>query len=135
MTQLFGILAFPVAHSRSPAVHNAAFAKLGIDAVYVRFEVHPEMLGDAIRGLSALGIQGANVTVPHKTEVMSLLDAVTPEAHAIGAVNTLIRSDGEWIGHNTDAPALARSLDEAGVSLVDANVVVLGAGDERHALA
>ncbi len=114
-------------------MHNAAFNKLSIDAVYVRFEVHPDKLGDAIRGLSALGIQGANVTVPHKTEVMALLDEITPEARAIGAVNTLVRSDGHWVGHNTDAPALARSLDEAGVVIEDASVVVLGAGGAARA--
>ncbi len=114
-------------------MHNAAFRKLGIDAVYVRFEVHPDELGDAIRGLSALGIQGANVTVPHKTDVMVLLEELTPEANAIGAVNTLVREDGHWIGHNTDAPALARSLDEAGVVLPDARVVVLGAGGAARA--
>lgn len=114
-------------------MHNAAFKKLGIDAVYVRFEVHPDKLGDAVRGLSALGIQGANVTVPHKTEVMSLLDDLTPEARAIGAVNTLVRDDAQWIGHNTDAPALARSLDEAGVVLPDTRVVVLGAGGAARA--
>jgi len=133
MKQLFGILGFPVAHTRSPAMQNAAFRELGLDAVYVGFEVRPERLGDAIRGLSALGVQGANVTVPHKSTVMPWLDYITPEARAIGAVNTLVRDEERWVGHNTDAPGLTRSLEEADVPLDDAHVVVLGAGGAARA--
>ncbi len=133
MKQPFGILGFPVAHTRSPAMHNAAFRELDLDAVYVGFEVHPERLGDAVRGLSALGVRGANVTVPHKSTVMSWLYEVTPAARAIGAVNTLVRKDERWIGHNTDAPGLTRALEEAGVTLDDAYVVVLGAGGAARA--
>jgi len=133
MRQLFGILGFPVAHTRSPAMHNAAFQALGLDAVYVGFEVPPERLGDAVRGLSALGVRGANVTVPHKSAVMAWLDDVTPEARAVGAVNTLVRDGERWLGHNTDAPGLTRSLEEAGVELSGARVVVLGAGGAARA--
>lgn len=133
MTELYGILGYPVAHSRSPALHGAAFAALGIDAAYVRFETLPERLPDAIRGLLALGVRGANVTIPHKESVLALLDEVTPDARAIGAVNTIVRRDDRLCGHNTDAPGLARSLLEAGVALSGARCVVLGAGGAARA--
>ncbi len=133
MTDTYGILGYPVSHSRSPAMQNAAFRALGIDATYVTFEVRPEHLVDAVRGLEALSVRGANVTVPHKQAVIGCLEQVTREARAIGAVNTLVRSENGFVGHNTDAPGLARSLEEAGVVLSGAHVVVLGAGGAARA--
>lgn len=133
MTALYGILGDPVAHSRSPAMHNAAFAALGIDATYARFHVTTVHLQAAIKGLVALGIQGANVTVPHKEIVLALLDDVTAEARAIGAVNTIVRSGDRLCGHNTDAEGLARALDEQAVVLAQAEVVVIGAGGAARA--
>ena len=128
MTAVYGIFGYPVAHSRSPALHNAAFAKLGIDATYVPFEVAPEALEHALRGAIAMGIAGLNVTLPHKTAIMALLDEVRPDAAAIGAVNTVIIEGGRSIGENTDAGGLARSLPHADVTLEGARVTVLGAG-------
>lgn len=134
-TQVFAIFGHPISHSRSPAMHNRAFAELGLDAVYVPFDVSPEALADAVRGLRALGIAGANVTLPHKTAVMAHLDHVSTEAQAIGAVNTLYWEDGKLCGDNTDAPGLSRSLEEAGVQLTGQRVTILGAGGAARAAA
>lgn len=133
MTATYGILGWPVEHSRSPAMQCAAFRARGLEAIYAHFPVHPDDVADAVRGLKALGVRGANVTVPHKEAVIRYLDAVTPEARAIGAVNTIVREVDRLIGHNTDAPGLARSLDDAGVELSGARVLVLGAGGASRA--
>jgi shikimate dehydrogenase len=133
MSALYGILGWPVEHSRSPAMHNAAFKTRGLDASYVRFPTHPDDVADAVRGLKALGVRGANVTVPHKESVIPYLDDITPEARAIGAVNTIVREVDRLIGHNTDASGLARALEDAGVPLDGADVAVLGAGGAARA--
>lgn len=133
MTDVYGIFGFPVAHSRSPAMHNRAFSVLGIDAVYVPFAVKPDALAQAVLGARALGLRGCNVTLPHKTAVMAHLDHVEPDARAIGAVNTLYWQDDKLCGKNTDAAGLARSLVEAGVTLPGARVTVLGAGGAARA--
>ncbi|MCB9635863.1 MAG: shikimate dehydrogenase [Sandaracinus sp.] len=130
--KVFGIVGYPVSHSRSPAMQEAAFRACGIDARYVPFPVAPERLGDAIRGLRALGVVGANVTVPHKEAVLAELDEVEPAARAMGAVNTLVRDGDRWIGTNTDAEGLARSLDEVGAVVGD-RLIVLGAGGAARA--
>jgi shikimate dehydrogenase len=133
MTATYGILGWPVEHSRSPAMHNAAFRAKGLDCVYVRFPVHPDDVAAAVRGLRALGVRGANVTVPHKEAVIPHLDELSRAASAIGAVNTIVREHERLIGHNTDAAGLARSLAEAQVKLEGARVVVLGAGGAARA--
>jgi shikimate dehydrogenase len=134
MTRVYGVLGWPVAHSRSPAMQNAAFAAAGIDATYVRFPVAPDALGDAIRGLRALGVAGANVTVPHKSAVIAHLDALDESARAVGAVNTLtIADDGTLRGANTDVGGLVRALVEAGAALAGARALVLGAGGAARA--
>jgi shikimate dehydrogenase len=133
MSATYGILGWPVEHSRSPAMQNAAFQARGLAANYVCFSVHPDDVADAVRGLKALGVRGANVTVPHKEAVMPWLDEITPEARAIGAVNTIVREIDRLIGHNTDAGGLTRSLEEADVALAGARAVVLGAGGAARA--
>jgi shikimate dehydrogenase len=134
MTRVYGVLGWPVAHSRSPAMQNAAFEAAGIDATYVRFPVAPDALGDAVRGLRALGIAGANVTVPHKTAVIAHLDTIDESARAVGAVNTLtISEDGSIRGANTDVGGLVRALTEAGATLAEARALVLGAGGAARA--
>ena len=128
-----GIFGWPVAHSKSPQMHQSAAAALGIELRYERFGVAPEGLAEAIRARHAAGIDGYNLTVPHKEAVMPLLDEVAPAARAIGAVNTVVRTDDRYLGHNTDAPGLVRSLEQAGVSVRGARVVVLGAGGASRA--
>ncbi len=102
-TRLVGVFGWPVSHTLSPKMHNAAFAALGLDWAYLPLPVPPERVGDAVRGLPALGFAGANVTVPHKQAVLPFMDELTPEARAIGAVNTIVvRGDGSLLGHSTD---------------------------------
>lgn len=135
MSATYGILGWPVEHSRSPAMQNAAFQASGLSASYVCFSVHPDDVADAVRGLKALGVRGANVTVPHKEAVIRWLDDVTPQARAIGAVNTIVREIDRLVGYNTDAPGLARALDEAGVQVDGARTAVIGAGGAARASA
>jgi len=134
LTQLVGLLGWPVAHSKSPAMHNAAFAALGLNWAYVPLPVAPDQLSTAVAGLAALGFAGANVTVPHKQAVIPLMDTLTPAAQAIGAVNTLHRVEGRWLGDNTDAEGFIRALREGGVSPAGQRVVVLGAGGAARAV-
>lgn len=98
-----GIIGWPVAQSKSPLIHRFWLAKLGLDGDYGRFPVHPNVLGEAIRGLPALGLRGVNVTMPHKRMVMAHLDRIDPVAARIGAVNTVVVEGDELVGYNTDA--------------------------------
>ncbi len=135
-TRLAGILGDPVAHSRSPAMHNAAFRVLGLDWCYVPLHVVPARLEAALRGLAALGFVGTNVTIPHKEAVARLVDELTPAARAIGAVNTLtVQADGRLQGDNTDAGGALAALAEAGVEVAGRRAVVLGAGGAARAVA
>ena len=128
-----GIFGWPVAHSKSPEMHESAARALGLELRYQRFEVTPGDLAEAVRREHEAAIDGYNLTVPHKEAIMALLDEVAPVAQAIGAVNTVVRTDGRYVGHNTDAPGFVRSLDEAAVDLADARVVVVGAGGAARA--
>ncbi|MGQ9684063.1 MAG: shikimate dehydrogenase family protein, partial [Anaerolineae bacterium] len=134
-TRLVGVIGWPVAHSRSPAMHNAALSALGLDWCYVPLPVAPADLESALRGLVALGFVGANVTIPHKERAAELVDERTPAAAAIGAVNTITVAGGRLLGDNTDAPGLLLVLAEAGVEVAGKQVVVLGAGGSARAMA
>jgi len=135
MTDLIrlGIFGWPVAHSKSPQMHEAAARALEIELRYERFEVPPEDLTEAVLSRHEAGIDGYNLTVPHKEAIIALIDEVAPTARAIGAVNTVVRTEGRYVGHNTDAPGFVRSLEEAGVQIGGARVVVLGAGGAARA--
>jgi len=133
-TKLVGLIGYPVEHSLSPAMHNSAFAALSLNWCYVPLPVLPERLGEAVAGLRAMSFVGANVTVPHKEAVMSYLDHVTPEAQAIGAVNTLVMCEGRSIGHNTDWQGFLTALGEGGFDPHGKRVVVLGAGGAARAV-
>lgn len=133
-TQVFGILGDPIKHSLSPVMQNAAFAAIGMDAVYVPFHVTPDALADAIRGLRAQAVRGVNVTIPHKETVCPFLDQIDADAELIGAVNTIVLRDGQLIGYNTDGIGLVNSLKaDLGIELRDRCVVVLGAGGAARA--
>jgi shikimate dehydrogenase len=133
-TQLYGLLGWPVSHSLSPAMHNAAAAALGLDIVYVPLPVRPEGIEAALRGLPALGFRGVNVTVPHKEAVLPHLDAVFPAAQDIGAVNTIaITSDG-LTGFNTDWTGFLADLESQHLMLEGRPRVVLGAGGSARAV-
>jgi shikimate dehydrogenase len=137
-TTIVGLIGWPVSHSVSPPMHNAAFAALGLDWCYVPLPVPvepPAAIGDAVRGLAALGLAGANVTVPHKQAVMPHLDRLSPAAQAIGAVNTLrVEPDGTIFGDNTDAPGFVADLRSHGVDPAGQHVLVLGAGGSARAV-
>ena len=133
MKRVYGIIGWPVWHTRSPSMHNAAFRAVDIDAVYAPFGVRPPDLQNAVVGLRALGVRGVNVTLPHKQNVMAHLDEVEEEAAAIGAVNTILVEKGRLIGCNTDAEGLVRSLRDHGFDPTDASSIVVGAGGAARA--
>lgn len=132
-TVLCGIVLHPAGHTRSPAMHNAAYAALGIDAAYLAFDVPPERLAGAISGARDLGLRQLSVSIPHKIEVMALLDEVDETARRIGAVNTVVRSGDRLVGRNTDWLGGVRALEQE-TSLRGACAVVLGAGGTARAL-
>ncbi|QWV99017.1 shikimate dehydrogenase [Geomonas nitrogeniifigens] len=128
-TTVTGIIGWPVSHSLSPVLHNAAFQALGLDWIYVPFPVAPERLAAGVAGLKSVGVAGFSVTIPHKVAIIPLLDQVTPEAELIGAVNTVVARDGSLTGYNTDGIGLIAALREK-LSFEPAgkNILVLGAG-------
>lgn len=132
-TQLCGVILHPAGHTRSPAMHNAAFAALGLDAVYVAFDVPPAALPAAIAGARALGVRQLAVSLPHKEAVIALLDEVDETARCIGAVNTVTLREGRLIGSNTDWLGAVRALERE-TPLQDRDVVVLGAGGTARAV-
>jgi shikimate dehydrogenase len=135
-TRLFGILGHPVASSLSPAMQNAAFQALHINAVYVPFPVSPEDLPQVVRGLAAAGVAGFNLTVPHKRAILPLLEEITPEAEAIGAVNTVRCEAGRMAGTNTDGQGFLLSLTlDLGWMPAGKSVLLLGAGGAARAIA
>jgi shikimate dehydrogenase len=134
-TRVVGIIGDPVEHSLSPAMHTAAFRRLRLDAVYVPFHVRPEQLEEAMAGLRALGIAGLNVTVPHKEAVVPLLDDLSAEARALGAVNTIVRRGARLLGHNTDSRGFRAALDAARVGVAGRSCLVIGAGGSARAVA
>ena len=126
-TALCGIVLHPAGHTKSPLMHNAAFREMDIDARYVAFDVPPEKLPEAIAGVRALGLKQLAVSVPHKVEVMALLDEVDAGAQQIGAVNTVTLRDGRLVGSNTDWVGSNQALERE-TTLAGKRAVVLGAG-------
>ena len=136
MTLQAGIFGYPIGHSISPAMHNAAFKHHGIDAVYEAWETAPEDLGVGVAALRSEDYLGANVTVPHKQAVMEHLDEIDELAARIGAVNTIVNQSGRLTGFNTDALGFISSLrGEAGVNVSGLKVVLIGAGGAARAAA
>jgi shikimate dehydrogenase len=130
LTRLAGVLGHPVAHSRSPAMHNAAFEELGLDWHYVKLPVRPELFEETVRALPGSGYAGANVTVPHKVAALAIADTKTAMAEAIGAANTLSFEDGIE-ADNTDARGFLAALDEP---VAGRSALVLGAGGAARAV-
>lgn len=138
-TQLVGLLAWPVGHSLSPVMHNAAFDALGLNWRYLPLPAPPGQVEAAVRGLAALGFCGANVTVPHKQAVIPALDAIAPDAAEFGAVNTIVvarSAEGvaTLIGHNTDYKAFINTLRQGEFDPTGKRVVVVGAGGAGRAV-
>lgn len=133
-TQFCCVIGNPVEHSLSPAIHNAAFQKLGLNFVYLAFRV--DAIGDAIKGLRALGgFRGASVTIPHKVSIVPFLDDIEATAKQIGAINTILADEGKLIGYNTDTTGALRALWEGGAQLKNETVVMLGSGGAARAIA
>jgi len=134
---LAGVMGWPVAHSRSPAIHNHWIRHYGLNGSYVLLPVQPERIGDAVRGLRALGFAGCNITIPHKVAAMPLVDRIEPLAQRIGAINTIVvAKDGTLAGYNTDAYGYIQSLLDAqpGWRADAGPVTVLGAGGAARAI-
>ncbi len=132
-TRLYCIFGRPVGHSLSPAMQNAAFESAGIDAVYLAFE--PSSIEAAMAAMRALSIRGASVTIPFKTEILPRLDSMDPLAEKIGAVNTLLQSEGKITGHNTDGYGASLALAVRGVAIRGARILIIGNGGAARAIA
>ncbi len=132
-TRLFGLIGDPVAHSLSPAMHNAALAALGLDAVYVPLKVRPENLEAAVRGLQACSWWGFNVTIPHKQAIVPFLDRLEAPAQQVGVVNTVrIEADGSLTGTNTDAEGFVQPLSDR--QWMGKTTLILGCGGSAFAV-
>lgn len=134
-TRLAAVLGWPIGHSRSPLIMNAAFSALGIDAVLVAIGVQPQGLAAAVAGLRAQRALGASVTIPHKLAVVALCDEIAEAARTIGAVNCLHIDGDRLIGHNTDEGGFTDGLRAAGFPSHQPRAVVLGAGGAARAVA
>ncbi|HIC97667.1 MAG TPA: shikimate dehydrogenase [Aquificaceae bacterium] len=132
-TALYGIIGYPVKHSLSPVFQNSAFSYMGLDAVYVPFEVKREDLSRAVEGLRLAGVKGLNVTVPHKEAVLELANFLSKEVKSIGAANTLKFSDRGVEAYNTDWIGFSKAIAEI-TSLEGKSVLVLGAGGSSRAV-
>ena len=134
-TKVYGVMGDPIEHSMSPLMHNFYAERTGTDLVYVPFHVNRGTVEMAVKGAFALNIQGMNVTVPHKQDVMKCLEAIDEDAKAIGAVNTLVRTEHGYKGYNTDGAGLKRAMDEADISIAGEKCILIGAGGAAKAAA
>ena len=154
-TQLIGVFGWPVAHSFSPAMHNAAAADLGLNWAYVPMAVHPDDVETAVRCLPSLGFRGINITVPHKQTILPHLDAASTGAQALKAVNTIVvewpstddeqqttnnkqhppASEAGLVGYNTDWSGFMADLDELDIDVSGRDCIVIGAGGSARAVA
>jgi shikimate dehydrogenase len=135
-THAVGVMGWPVSESLSPIIHNTAFIALGLDWVYVPLPVPPDRVPEALAGLSALGFSGANVTMPHKTACAELIAELSEDAERLHAVNTIVVTEGELSGYNTDSPGFDRFLRrDAGYEPAGREALVYGAGGAARACA
>lgn len=133
-TKLTALLGSPVSHSISPLMHNEAFRQLGLDYVYLCFEVTEDTLPEAVAGLKTCGIRGFNLTMPNKNKIVELLDELSPAAKMIGAVNTVVNDNGRLIGYNTDGTGYMQAAKDAGHDLTGKTITVMGAGGAATAI-
>ncbi|HEX2296100.1 MAG TPA: shikimate dehydrogenase [Actinomycetota bacterium] len=130
-----GILGWPLDHTLSPVIHNVAFRRTSLDWTYLTWPVEPALLGDAVRGLRALGAAGANVTMPHKETVIDHLDELSGDARDVGAVNTIQLVGDRLVGHNTDVDGFAEFLSgDTGFDAAGGHALVLGSGGAARAV-
>ncbi len=133
-TQVCAVIGNPVAHSLSPAIHNAAFEELGLDFIYVAFQV--EDVKNALAGMRAFeNFRGLSVTIPHKIEAMNYVDEIASVDRSIGSINTIIHTQGKLLGSGTDGPGALKAIKDAGVETKGRNVLMLGSGGAARAIA
>lgn len=133
-TKTVGIIGWPIGHSLSPLMHNAAFAALELDYTYIPLPVPPDKLSEAVMGLKSMGFIGANVTIPHKVTIMPYLDELDVSAQQAGAVNTIVIKDGRCIGYNTDGQGFIQSLLAKQLTIKGKTAVIMGAGGAARAV-
>ncbi|WP_075982374.1 shikimate dehydrogenase [Bacillus massilinigeriensis] len=134
MKKLYAVIGDPIAHSMSPTMHNDLFQFYGMDAHYHAFKVEKENLEAAVKGFKAIGVEGFNVTVPHKVNIIPLLDEMDPLAGSIGAVNTVVNCNGKFIGYNTDGSGYLKGLSTIMDIHDDLSVLIIGAGGAARAI-
>lgn len=134
-TTIYGIFGHPVKHSLSPVMHNSGFQALGLNSVYVAFDIEPEEIGEATRAIRTMGIKGINITIPHKQSIIPFLDEVSPDARLTGAVNTVKNEDGKLSGYNTDVGGFLRAVKEdLDFSPRGKTLLLVGAGGAARAV-
>ncbi|WP_288154003.1 quinate/shikimate dehydrogenase, partial [uncultured Sharpea sp.] len=133
-TELIGLVATPIRHSMSPQMHNAAFDALGLDYVYLVFEVGKEELKDTVAGLRAMKVRGWNVSMPNKGDIGQYLDHVSLVSELCGAINTVVNDNGVLTGTSTDGTGFVRALSENGLDIKGKKLVLLGAGGAAAAI-
>lgn len=133
-TELIGLMAYPIRHSSSPAIHNEAFAYLGLDYAYLAFEVDQDTLEDAIKGMRALKMPGANLSMPNKAAVIPYLDNLSSAARLCGAVNTIVNKDGILTGHITDGMGYMQALKDDGIDVIGKKMTIAGSGGAATAI-
>ncbi len=133
-TKLIGLIGHPIRHSYSPFIHNVAFQINELDYIYLPFDVIPDNLESALKGMVSLDIQGFNVTVPHKEKIIDLLDELSEEAAIIGAVNTVLNDHGKLKGYNTDVHGIIETLNPYKDEIADSCISIIGAGGAARAL-
>jgi len=133
-TELIGLIGHPIKHSYSPFIQNYALERMGVDAIYLAFDVPTENLKNAINSITALGLKGLNVTLPHKEKIIKFLDELSEEASIIGAVNTVVNDHGKLIGYNTDANGILETLLPYKDAITGTKVAVVGAGGSARAV-
>ena len=135
-TKTVGIIGWPVGHSLSPAIHNAAFEAMNLNWIYVPLPVEPGRLHEALSGLGPLGFAGANITMPHKSEAAAIADILSEDSQRLGAVNTMVVEAGRLRGHDTDVPGFDRFLRlDAGFDPDGRSALIFGAGGAARACA
>jgi shikimate dehydrogenase len=133
-TKALAVIGSPVGHSLSPAMHNLTYQKLGLDYVYLAFDVKPEQLETVIPAMKMMGFVGANVTMPCKTPILPYLDELSDAARLMNAVNTVVIKDGRAYGHNTDGAGFMRNLKENGIDVCGSRITIAGAGGAGSAI-
>ena len=134
MTKTYAVIGDPIDHSLSPAIHNAAFAFLGMDCTYIAYRIPKDELAEGISALKRINIAGFNVTIPHKIEVMKHLDDTDEDCRTIGATNTVNNENGKLKGYNTDMDGFLEPIKQRNQSCKDANVLIIGAGGAARAI-